>query len=520
MLGRENCRPVGVVFGLGLGLFGAWTLAFFAPSRGGSTQLEKPQQATDKPVRAGSAPAFSKNGKPASAKVESGPFQIEVTAAGVFESDRMTEVSIRPKAWTMPLVVERAVELGTPVKKGDILLELDRSKIEKAIQDHEIEIGLVELALKQAQEELPVLEKNTVVDLAAAERSKAQADEDLKRLREIDRPQAERSTQFNVKRTAEYLEYSKEELRQLEKMYRSKDLTEETEEIILRRQRFQVENSEFFLKEAELQRDQALKVDLPRREERAVESATKMAIELAKARAVLPLTVNQKRLALAKLKYDHTRSAERLADLRLDRDAMVVHSPADGIVYYGRCNRGHWSPAAMAANLRKGGIVAADEPFMTVAAPSHLSIRASIDEKDLSEVLQPKELNGLITPSFSTLLRMPGRLVSVATVAREPGKFEAVVSVEIGQASAAIKPGMTCSIKFVTYRSERALTVPSVAVFEDDSAGKLSNYVYLAQPGRDGKYPKRPVKSGRSSAGRTEILEGLSAGDEVLIARP
>src|SRR5262249_20683930 len=104
LLGRENCRPVNVVFGLALGFFGAWALAFFAPTRGEPDQLEKPQQATGKPAaaRAGSAPAVSKNGKPASAKVETGPFQIEVTAAGVFESERMTEVSIKPKAWAMP----------------------------------------------------------------------------------------------------------------------------------------------------------------------------------------------------------------------------------------------------------------------------------------------------------------------------------------------------------------------------------------------------------------------------------
>ena len=72
-----------------------------------------------------------------------------------------------------------------------------------------------------------------------------------------------------VKSSREYLDYTKEELRQLEKMYRSKDLTEETEEIILRRQRFQVESREQYLKEAELQRDQKLKVDLPRQEERS-----------------------------------------------------------------------------------------------------------------------------------------------------------------------------------------------------------------------------------------------------------
>ena len=213
-----------------------------------------------------SSTAAARRGKPATAKVEKGPFKIEVVLSGVFEAQRMTEVSIRPKAWAMPLVVERAIELGTPVKKGDILVEFDREKIDKSIEDTEVENTIGDLALKQAEEELPLLEKALPVDLAAATRAKTQADEDLKKFFEIDKPDAERNAHFMVKQSVEFLEYAKEELRQLEKMYRSKDLTEETEEIILRRQRFQVESSEHYLKEAELQRDQKLKVDLPRQE--------------------------------------------------------------------------------------------------------------------------------------------------------------------------------------------------------------------------------------------------------------
>ena len=189
---------------------------------------------------------------PATVKVEKGPFKVEVDLTGVFESAKMSEVSIKPKAWAMPLVVESAVELGTPVKRGDILIELDREKIDKAIQDAEVEHSLGELALKHAEEEMPVLEKLLPLDLAAAERTKAQADEDLARFVEIDRPNSEKMAQFTVKSAVESLEYAKEELRQLEKMYRSKDLTEETEEIILRRTRFQVESSEVRLRQAEL----------------------------------------------------------------------------------------------------------------------------------------------------------------------------------------------------------------------------------------------------------------------------
>ena len=213
----------------------------------------------------------------------------------------MIEVSIRPAAWSSPLVVDRALELGTPVKKGDILVEFDHDKIDKAIDDAQVENAISDLALKRAEEEVPILDKALPVDLASALRAKTQADDDLKKFLEIDRAHSERNAQFMVKRSVEFLEYAKEELRQLKKMYRSKDLTEETEEIILRRQRFQVESGEFSLKDAQLRRDQTLNVDLPRQEQQVRDKAVKLTIDLEKARALLPLNLNQKRVSLARL---------------------------------------------------------------------------------------------------------------------------------------------------------------------------------------------------------------------------
>jgi len=513
-----------LAFGLGLGLIGALALPSLLPTQGAPFQAEAPQKAREKIAvkpDASSSTVAASSGKPATAKVEKGPFKIEIALNGVFEAQRMTEVSIRPKAWALPLVVERAIELGTPVKKGDILVEFDREKIDKLIEDTEVENTINDLALKHAEEELPLLEKALPVDLAAAARSKTQADEDQQRFFEIDKPDAERNAHFTVKQSVEYLEYAKEELRQLEKMYRSKDLTEETEEIILRRQRFQVEGREHFLKEAEFQRDQKLKVDLPRQEHRVRENALKQSIDLEKARALLPLSLNQKRLAAAKLKHDHSTLALKLAELRHDREAMTVHAPADGLVYYGRCERGNWpGTAATAQKLHKGGVIAPDEVFITVVTPRPVDVRATVDEKNLLALLEPKELKGIVTPTFNPDHRLPARLTSVLPVPREAGKFEALIALDLGEDKSAIKPGMTCSVKFVPYRKVDALTVPTAAVFEDDSAEPLTYYVYLAKPDKDGKHPQRPVKIGKAAGGKTEIQSGLAEGDEILTSKP
>ena len=232
------------------------------------------------------------------------------------------------------------------------------------------------------------------------------------------------------------------------------------------------------------------------------------------------MVVNQKRRALAKLKHDQTKFEEKLADLRCDREAMTVHSPADGLVYYGRPDRGHWSASTTAQKLHRGGVIGPDEVFITVVTPRPVNIRATVDEKDLHYLTLPKLLKGQVTPTFDPEHRLPGRLSTIVPVPREAGKFEAVIAVETGADQAAIKPGMACTVKLVPYRKEDALTVPATAVFEDDSSDALTNYVYLAKPGKDNKYPKRPVKIGKSAGGKTEIIDGLAAGDEILTSKP
>ena len=79
---------------------------------------------------------------------------------------------------------------------------------------------------------------------------------------------------------------------------------------------------------------------------------------------------------------------------------------------------------------------------------------------------------------------------------------------------------MTCTVKFVTYRKDNALTVPSTAVFEDDSADELTHYVYPARPQENGKFLKHPVKTGKTVGGKTEIIDGLAVGDEILASVP
>ena len=67
-----------------------------------------------------------------------------------------------------------------------------------------------------------------------------------------------------MQRASNFLEYVQEELKQLEKMYKADDLTEETEEIVLKRARNNVDQMKFFTEMVKYEHDRDKEIDLPR----------------------------------------------------------------------------------------------------------------------------------------------------------------------------------------------------------------------------------------------------------------
>ena len=454
----------------------------------------------------------AKPAPPATHKVARGPFRIEVELSGVFESKAAAEVFLSPEAWTQ-LRVLKAVEHGAAVKKGDQLLWLDLKKIDKSIRQKELALPLGELSLAQAVEELGHLEKTTPDQLAQLQRSRKRTAEDLDRFTKIERPLAEAASANTLKYRTDVLEYTREELRQLKKMYEADDLTEETEEIVLKRQKDAVGRAEFALRQAKAAHERKMKIDLPRQAEDLALGKQRGEENHRSQQVLLPLALKTKRLEVAKTKRDHAEAAENLAKLKADRRAMVVRAPMAGVVYYGRCVRGRWTTIkTVSAKLVRGGTVLPEEVFMTIVDAKALRVRATVPEKELHRLR--KGLAGTAAPTGYPDRKLKVTLAATSTVPVSSGQFDA--KLDIAGDPGPVTAGMTCKVRLVAYESADALTVPAKAVFAqpDDAARR---FVYVR---KDGKAEKRPVKVGRKHAGKTEILEGLAEGETVLLKAP
>ncbi len=463
--------------------------------------------------------AAPKDEKPAVHKVEKQPFKIERTVKGILAAEEAAEITYRPLPSLQPppsqgpLTVRTAVAHGARVKKGDVLVAFDGTKLDEALANLEQEKQVLEAGIELAQEELPLFEKSAPTELAAADFAKKRADQELTYFLEIGRAQAVKEIDMRVKSSKFYMEYASEELRQLEKMYKANDLTEDTEKIILRRQRNDVEMATFYYQSALLGRDYVLKYTLPSKEKLLKEAQVKQEQQLDKAQKTLGPTTVQKRATLAKMRHDQEKNAQRLEKFHKDRAAMTIRAPIDGVVYHGKFHKGRWTLAdALESKLAPHGTVNPDEVFLTVVAPRPAVVYLTIDEKDV--YLLKLGAKGTAKVLFDPDRKLSARVTKLATVPSTPGKYDAVVALDLGAGDDRLMPGMGCSVKFVPYSKKDALVVPSKAVHEEDD----KYVVYLART--DGKPQTREVTPGRSEGGQTEILAGLREGEEIFLERP
>jgi HlyD family secretion protein len=464
--------------------------------------------ADETPAKPASPPA------PAVHKVKLVPFRVEARIEGIFETPAMAEVRLDPKRWSQFVVVE-AVPHGTRVGKGDVLVKVETDKLDEAIADLRLGNRIADLTHGLMERELAILEKSTPRQLEIARRARQMVDEDLKRYEEKEQKLAAELTDLFLAMAKFRRTSADEELEQLEKMYEQDDLTEETEEIVLKRARFQAEIARFVQRMAEDGHDRATSLDLARWLEQLRKAAEAAELNLERTEAALPVALDRMRIELEKSAQERGRAREQLADLEADRRLLPVTAPTDGTVYYGHFRQGKWVDADDAERaLQPGGQVQPRQAVLTVVGPGKLAVRAGVPEKDVSRV--PAEATARILPKAFPDMPLTGRVRSVSVLPVGPGRFEAVVDLLDEQPRLAA--GMEAEVRVTADQRAEVLAVPRKAVFTDDFDDGRRYVLVFAGAGKEPL--KRPVTPGRSNEELLEITAGLSVGEEILLEKP
>lgn len=449
--------------------------------------------------------------------VKPGLMKVTVELDGVFEAQSTGELVVRLDEWTPPtgLTVASAVKHGANVRQGDVLATFDTEKLDKTIADLTADLKLADLSLRQAEEQLAVVQKTTPMDLEANERMARMTNEDRKYYFETERPYQMKAVEFNLRSSKNLLEYMEEELRQLEKMYKADDVTEETEAIVLKRARDQVEYGKMMVEGAQMRHDLTLKYTMPRQEERMKDSSQRQLLECDRTKIALPVALQKMQIDVEKQAVVRARAQERLKKLQADRERLTVRSLLEGLVYYGKCTRGKVADAGTLGDvLRPLGTVQVNQVFMTVVQPASVTIHATIPEDQVHRLRAG--VSGFAVPTAFPALRLAATLSRCSDVPVGPGSFDAQLKVVVPKEVKGVMPGMACKVKLVPYLKKDALTIPPKAVMTEEVDDQP--FVYVA--GKSGQATKRSVTLGQKTDKQVEILSGLAAGEQVLLEAP
>jgi cobalt-zinc-cadmium efflux system membrane fusion protein len=170
-----------------------------------------------------------------------------------------------------------------------------------------------------------------------------------------------------------------------------------------------------------------------------------------------------------------------------------LNSPIDGIV--------------VERNATIGASVGTDANLFKIIDLSQVWIDANVFEKDLQRVRPGQEVR-LTVPAFPQST-FSGKVIFVDSVV-DPDTRTVKVRTEVANPDGRLKPDMFANVQIVTDLNRAAISIPQSAVLNDE--GKT--VVFVAEG--DG-YKKRQVQAGIQNNDRVEIVDGLSAGDKVVV---
>lgn len=170
------------------------------------------------------------------------------------------------------------------------------------------------------------------------------------------------------------------------------------------------------------------------------------------------------------------------------------------------------APLSGVVILRNAVVGQTVEPGTVLFAMSdELIVLAQVDESDIGRVQvgMPVEI---VLDAYPDQ-RVQGRVSDILHEGKNVSNVITYgVKVKPEAAPAFFRSQMTANVSFIIRRKDEALLVPASAVRETPDGHKQ-----VLVPGPDGKPAPREVRTGIEGGGRIEIVEGLSAGDHVLL---
>lgn len=441
--------------------------------------------------------------------VTRGPLVISVSEPGTIKA-RQQEI-IKSEVEGMATILYLIPE-GTVAKKGDLLCELDASKLQDQRVSQEIVVLNAEAAHTAAVENLAVVQSQAKSDIAKAELDYKFAGEDLRKYEKSDYGLQVLEADNKITKLEQQLKQAQQKLEWSETLFKENYIAESQ----LKSDRLTANSLTLDLKAATMSRD-ALKEFTYNRQIAQLSSAVEqaaMALERVKRKASADEVQAKATLAAKKAEFERQTALLNKTNDMIKKAKM--YAPTDGLVVYATTGGG----GGFRSNnepLAEGQSVRERQDLIYLPTADSVMAEVKVHESSLEKIR-------LGLPCRVVVDAVPGKVYTgrVAKIAplpdatsfwQNPDLKVFNTDIHLDGDGTGLRTGMSCRAEIIVDYYPETLYVPVQAVTRVN--GKPT--VYL--PGGDGP-EARPVEIGLDNNVNVRILKGLEAGEKVLLNPP
>ncbi len=440
--------------------------------------------------------------------VARGPLTISVTESGTIKAREQIIIKNEVEGRTTILFL---VPEGTRVEEGDLLVQLDASRLEDEKIDQQIKVLNAEAAFVRARENLAVARSQAESDIDKAELDLRFAGEDLKKYEEGEFPQKVMEAEAKVTLADEEQQRAKEKLVWSKTLYEEKYLSQlelQADELAARKAKL---NGELARAELDL-----LKGFTYSREMAQLESDVRqntMALDRVRRKAAADIVQAEAELKAKRAGYEQEKNKEKKGEDQIAKTRITA--PAAGLVVYATSALATWRGNTQP--LEEGQEVRERQDLIHLPTAASFMAEIKVHESSLKKISpgMPARLtvDALPGQSFSGTVAKIAPLPDAQSIFLNPDLKVYRTEIHLEGEGSDLRTGMSCRAEIVISRYEDALFVPVQAVLK--VRGEPTVYVRGASG-----WEARKVEIGQDNNRMVRIIAGVSESEEVLLTPP
>lgn len=324
---------------------------------------------------------------PSSGLVSQEPQQTEpkpLIRDGVFVPAESQAIALEMRAYSGELRFTYVADHGSFVNEGDTIAKIDTKSLDKQIEQAKIDADSAKIRHQSAVERARMEVESAKLTEATTRASLERARRALEGWEKYELDFARRQSELSAQYAKDGISDAQDEFDQLLAMYSDDELTDATEEIVLKRSRRDLARSKISQQLQDERRKYTATYDWPNSGERRREAVLQQELAMAHFMQQLDLDAQNREDRIRRSKRDLKKALDHVAHLEEDAKLFVLNAPRSGVFLHGSLD--DYGRGSAAPRYKAGGNGVQRKELFMVANPDRLKVALSIPEPNYRDV--------------------------------------------------------------------------------------------------------------------------------------